>query len=155
MDSWTKAVPDELRRAFYMRIYKWVVAFATWRSIDHAAVAIATTSAKSASKAKDASSAAAAAATGDHHATLTSTIATSSSNSNRAMVSPPSSRHTGRSDKLSIGPSHSISHHPHHHHSPSSGAAYTTRQARSKVVAHEALKKGKKVRTMYYCCRPV
>ena len=146
MDSWTKAVPDELRRAFYMRIYKWVVAFATWRSIDHTAVAVATTSAKSASKAKDASSAAAA-ATG---ATLTSTIITSSSSSNRAVVSPPSSRHTGRSDKLSIGPSPSSSLHPHHHHSPSPGAAYTTRQARSQVVAHEALKKGKKVSTMCY-----
>jgi hypothetical protein len=147
MDSWTKAVPDELRRAFYMRIYKWVVAFATWRSIDHAVAAV-TTPAKSASKTKDAS------ATGDHHATFTSTIITSSnSTSNRVVVSPPSSRHTGRSDKFSIGhgPSHSSSSSSHH---PSPGTAYTTRQARSKVVAHEALKKGKKVRTMY-CCSPV
>lgn len=155
MDSWTKAVPDELRRAFYMRIYKWVVAFATWRSIDHAVAAV-TTPAKSASKTKDAS------ATGDHHATFTSTIITSSnSTSNRAVVSPPSSRHTGRSDKLSIGhgpqqhhhhgPGHSSS---SHHPSPLPSSAYTTRQARSKVVAHEALKKGKKVRTMH-CCSPV
>ena len=153
MESWTKAVPDELRRAFYMRIYKWVVAFATWRSIDPTAATI-TATAKSASKAKAASSAAATA--GDHHEeALASTSTIISSCSSSAMISPPSSsrQHTGRSDKLSIDHHHHHSphhHSPHHHspHRPSPGAAYATRQARSKVVAHEALKKGKKVRLL-------
>jgi len=120
MEKWTKAVPDELRRAFYMRIYKWVVAFATWRSSDPSGGA--------ALKTKDVPATTA----GDHHAP-------SSSSSTVAVFSP--SKHTGRSDRLSVGPQHG----PNHNHRPSPSTAYATRQARSKVVAHEALKKGKQV----------
>jgi hypothetical protein len=31
IDRFSKLVPDERKRKFYVRVFKWVVAFATWK----------------------------------------------------------------------------------------------------------------------------